>query len=256
MLRGRFQSPPDPAILMFVRMFSFVPGHLRRPRVAIQNMTGAALILSCGLVSLSPAAPVSFARDVRPILSDKCFKCHGPDAQNRAADLRLDVGDEAEHVLADGEDSELIYRITSDDRADMMPPPSSKLSLTAREIEILTQWVKQGATYERHWSFQPLSTVTPPTLQDEAWSQNEIDRFILARLLEEDLSPSPPAAKHQLLRRVTFDLTGLPPTPEEVRAFLADDSAEAYEKVVDRLLASDAYGERMAADWMDVAPVQ
>ena len=207
---------------------------------------------------------IDFNLHVKPILSDRCFACHGPDKNNQEAGLRLDVEEHALAALADTpnkfaivphrpQDSELYHRIASDDPEFQMPPPDANLSLSDEEIAILARWIEQGAEYKPHWSFIKPEKRPLPAVQDEAWIHNPIDQFTLARLEREGLTPAPEAPKVQLLRRVTFDLTGLPPTPEEIEAFQADTSADAYEKAVDRLLASPHYGERMAMNWMDVA---
>jgi len=207
------------------------------------------------LAGLAPAAPVEFNRDVRPILSDSCFQCHGPDKARRKADLRLDSEEGATKVLGrdDPARSELIRRITSADASERMPPPKSGRTLTAAQSDILRRWVVQGSPWQKHWSFLPPVRPPLPTVKNGAWPRNGIDRFILARLEREGLSPSPAADRTTLIRRVTLDLTGLPPTPAEVDAFLADASPDAYEQVVDRLLDSPRYGEKMAARWLDAA---
>ena len=199
---------------------------------------------------------IIYNRDIRPILSDKCFYCHGPDESHREADLRLDV-EEAAHdwviVAGDPGDSELIARVSNDDPDLLMPPHESGKTLTKDDIALLRRWVKQGAKYQGHWSFvQPVRPKLPEVKQAD-WIQGAIDRFVLARLESEGLKPSSLADKPTLIRRVSLDLTGLPPTPEEVDAFLTDKSEQAYEKVVDRLLQSPHYGERMALVWLDAA---
>ncbi|MBK7406155.1 MAG: PSD1 domain-containing protein [Phycisphaerales bacterium] len=215
-------------------------------------------LASAGAVVTGP----DFNRDVRPILSNTCFKCHGPDSESRKAGLRLDVRDVAIGALESGRTaivpgdvsaSELVRRITSDDPEERMPPAESGKQLTPAQIETLRAWVEAGAVYRKHWSFEPPVKQSPPGVSDESWCRNEIDRFILARLDSEGLAPSRPASAETLLRRVTFDLTGLPPTPEEVEAFGRDGSPGAYERVVDRLLASPRYGEHMARSWLDAA---
>ena len=198
-------------------------------------------------------AKVKFARDIRPILSDKCFKCHGPDEATREADLRLDIREDAEYVIADGTESDLISRIVSDDPDLLMPPPESKMSLSKSEIDLLKRWVAEGAKYEKHWSFQRIEKPILPTDSDSNWVINEIDRFIERKLKQNSLKPSNKATKEQLIRRITFDLTGLPPTIAEIDAFLADESNEAIEKLIDGLMKRPAYGERMASEWLDVA---
>jgi len=205
---------------------------------------------------------VDFNFQVKPILSDKCFACHGPDARTRKAGLRLDVRDAAvgelpespgKHAIVPGkpEQSELFHRILSSDAEFRMPSRASNKSLTPLEKATLVRWIEQGAEYRPHWAF--IQPVMPKLPGAEVPGGNEIDRFVAARLKSEGLKPAAPADRESLLNRVTFDLTGLPPSPAEMSAFLADQSAGAYEKVVDRLLASPRYGERMASYWMDVA---
>ena len=201
------------------------------------------------------ADELSFNRDVRPILSANCFACHGPDKHARKADRRLDTRDgalaELEKVRAivpgDLEHSDLALRISSTDPDEVMPPPKSDKKLKPEEVAILKKWIAQGAKYEPHWS------LIPPVRPAVPGNGNPIDAFIRARLEKDGLTPSPEASKTTLIRRVSFDLTGLPPTLAEVDAFLADNSADAYEKVVDRLLASPQYGERMTRDWLDLS---
>lgn len=211
-----------------------------------------------------PGVPdvVDFNFHVKPILSDRCFKCHGPDDRVRKAGLRLDLRDAAFAELESGRRavvagnvgrSELVRRITSTDPKVMMPPPDSHLALDPIERAILTRWIEQGAEWKPHWAFIPPSTAALPATRRAGWGTNEIDRFVLATLEARGLTPSPQADRETLLRRVTLDLTGLPPTIPEIDAFLADRSPDAYERVVDRLLASPAYGERMAVDWLDLA---
>jgi hypothetical protein len=205
---------------------------------------------------------IDFNRQIRPILSENCFRCHGPDARERKARLRLDTKAGAfgklrhgGHAVVPGNaaESELIARITAQDPSERMPPPKSGKKLTAEQKELLRRWVAEGAKWSAHWAFVPPRRPTLPTVKIAAWPRNALDTFILARLEKEGLAPSPEADKARLLRRVTLDLTGLPPTPAEVDAFLADKSPDAYEKVVDRLLASPHYGERLAVDWLDAA---
>jgi len=201
------------------------------------------------------AAPAEFNRDVRPILSDTCFQCHGPDKAKRKAGLRLDTEEGAAKVLKPGDpgDSELFRRLTAHDEAERMPPAKSGRTITAAQIDTLKKWIEQGAKWQRHWSFLPPARPPLPALKKAAWPRNAIDHFILARLERDGLAPSAEADRTTLIRRVTLDLTGLPPAPQEVDAFLADASPGAYEKVVDRLLASPRFGETMAARWLDAA---
>ncbi len=196
-------------------------------------------------------APPDFNRDVRPILAARCFKCHGPDDAARKAKLRLDTRDGAAHVFGKANDSELVSRITSTDADSVMPPPSTKVTLTAKEKETLTAWVAAGAKYDPHWSFVAPTRPAVPKLK--AQPANPIDAFILARLQKEGLKPSPEADRYALVRRLYLDLIGVPPTPEEVDAFVNDKAANAYEKLVDQLLASPLYGERWARKWLDLA---
>ena len=206
--------------------------------------------------------PVNFARDVRPILSDNCFSCHGPDDHARKAKLRLDTkegafakleSDALAIVPGKPDESELILRIESDVSELRMPPKKSGKQLSADQAAVLRRWIEQGAPWSTHWAFDPPKKPALPAVKNTGWPINEIDRFILARLEAEGLSASPMAAKTTLIRRVTLDLTGLPPTIQEVDAFLADSSRDAYEKVVDRLLESPRYGEQMARVWLDAA---
>jgi hypothetical protein len=207
-------------------------------------------------LAVAPAAdgPVDFNRDVRPILSDKCFACHGPDEKHRKAKLRLDVGTDAlaSGAIVPGQPakSPLIERITTTDDDESMPPKTSGKSLSAADKETLRKWVAGGAKYDTHWAYvRPARHDVPRT---RAVTSNEIDRFVFARLEREGLSPSAGADRRTLIRRVSFDLTGLPPTPDEVDAFVADRDPKAYERLVDKLLASGHYGERMASYWLDL----
>jgi len=207
---------------------------------------------------------VDFNFHVKPILSDRCFHCHGPDAGNRQADLRLDTKDglfaavasgDASHVVRPGDlnQSEMYRRISATDEDVRMPPPGSKLSLAADEVATIRRWIEQGARWKPHWSLIPLETLSLPKVEQADWPRNEIDRFVLAPLEAEGLKPAPEAPRERLIRRLSFDLTGLPPTIAEIDHFLADGSPDAYEKLVDRLLKSERFGERMAVDWLDVA---
>ncbi len=208
------------------------------------------------------APPVEYNRDVRPILADACFHCHGPDRARRKAGLRLDTAEGATADLGEGtravvpgrpDQSELLRRVSSADDEQRMPPPRSGRKLTSAQVEVLRRWIGQGAKWQKHWAFLTPRRPALPPLKDRGWPRNPIDAFILARLEREGLRPSPEADRTTLIRRATLDLTGLPPTPAEVGAFLADTSPEAYERVVDRLLASPRYGERMAVRWLDAA---
>lgn len=217
----------------------------------------AAVLFIAGAAAMAKdAAPlVQFNKQIRPVLSDKCFACHGPDSRQRKANLRLDRREGVERVTTPGKpmESALYQRIASPDDSFRMPPVHSKRMLSDEEIALLKRWIEQGAVFETHWAFVPPKRVEPPAVQNEAWARNEIDRFILRRLEEEGLSPSPEAGKERLLRRLSFDLTGLQPSLKEMDAFLLDESPEAYERAVDRLLSSPRFGERMAAEWLDLA---
>ncbi len=201
--------------------------------------------------------PVNFGRDIQPILSEKCFHCHGPDAAQRKADLRLDSfeGATTAGVVKPGKsaESELVQRILSSDPEEVMPPPKSNLKLTDTQKQLLKRWIDEGAHYTKHWAFVAPVRGAVPAVPATARIQNPIDTFIVERVLKEGLQQAPEADKAKLLRRVTLDLTGLPPTPEELDGFLADASSDAYEKAVDRLLESRRYGERMVWEWLDAA---
>jgi len=215
----------------------------------------ASSFLALASAAFAAAAPLDFNRDVQPILSENCFHCHGQDGAKRDADLRLDRKEGAYRTVdgvtvvkpGDPSQSELIVRIFSTDKDEMMPPPKSHRVLTAAQKQTLKRWVEEGAPWGEHWAFVAPKKVAPPS------PGHAIDAFVFARLAQEKLAPSPEAGKAQLIRRVTLDLIGLPPTPDEVAAFVADDSPRAYEKVVDRLLASPRYGERWCWDWLDAA---
>ncbi|MHC5537585.1 DUF1549 domain-containing protein, partial [Singulisphaera rosea] len=202
---------------------------------------------------------VNFSREILPILSENCYHCHGPDAKARKADLRLDTKEGA--FRSDGPtivpgkraESELFLRVSSQDASEVMPPPKSNRKLSPRQIELLGRWIDEGARWGKHWAYETPTPPSPPRVKDAGWPRNGIDAFVLDRLEREGLSASPEAPRETLLRRVTLDLTGLPPTPEEVDAFLGDRAPDAYERVVDRLLASPRYGERMAWDWLDAS---
>ncbi|HEY6989097.1 MAG TPA: DUF1553 domain-containing protein [Bryobacteraceae bacterium] len=221
------------------------------------------LSLANAPASLAEQPTVEFNRDIRPIFSDKCFTCHGPDATNRKTKMRLDIesgakvevrGGHRSIVAGDPDASEIYRRISSDNKAVRMPPAYlGREKLTAREISLIRDWIAQGAKWEPFWSFIPPKRPPLPAVKDPAWVRNPIDNFILSRLEREGLHPSPEADQRTLIRRVTLDLTGIPPTPAEIDAFLADSSTNAYEKVVDRLLASPRYAERMAFRWMEAA---
>lgn len=217
-----------------------------------------ALAVFVGASHLPAAEKLTYNRDVRPILSDKCFQCHGPDSAKREADLRLDIREEAlaaeAFVPFKPKESELIHRLHETRPKKVMPPPKSPRQLTDAERDTLARWIAEGAEYEPLWSFAPLpAKVAVPEPKQANWAKNEIDRFVAARLDLEALSPSPAASPERWLRRVSFDLTGMPPTQPELDGFLADAAPDSRERAVDRLLGSTRYGEHMAVDWLDVA---
>jgi hypothetical protein len=206
---------------------------------------------------------VSYNFHIRPILSDRCFKCHGPDARQRKANFRLDTEEGAFAALKEGskdyaivpgdpEHSDVFLRIASSDTGYLMPPPGSNLKLSAFEIELIRKWIKQGAQYQKHWAFSPLQKTELPDA-DKDWTKNEIDYFVYARMDEAGLDPNQEADKPSLIKRLAFDLTGLPPTLEEQDAFFEDESPDAYEKLIEHYLKSKHFGEKMAAYWLDVA---
>ena len=208
---------------------------------------------------------ISYNFTIRPILSDKCYKCHGPDASHREAHLRLDIADsvyaplkvtKGAFALVPGkpDQSEVYKRISSADQTYLMPPPDSHLGLlTDYEKQAIKKWIEQGAKYEKHWAFSLPVKATLPTIVNKAWPKNEIDYFVLHRIEQEGLTPNEQADKERLLKRASLDITGLPPTLEMMDQFLADNQANAYEKIVDQLLLTDQYGEKMALHWLDVA---
>ncbi len=198
---------------------------------------------------------VDFQRDIRPLLSDRCYRCHGPDEHARQADLRLDQLHDAQYVIGadDPATSELLRRITCDDESELMPPPESKLQLKPEEIDLIRRWIAEGAVWQEHWAFQNPSSPPLPPVSDPTWPANEIDYFILEQLDRRGLTPADRPSKEKLIRRVSFDLTGLPPTLREIDNYLADSSPRAFHNVVERLLDSPQFGERMASEWLDVA---
>ena len=206
------------------------------------------LLLAAGtLFAASP--PIEFNRDVRPILSDRCFSCHGPDRASRKSAWRLDQEESARGVVG-----RILPRITSTDLAQRMPPAyMGRERLPDAEIEILRRWIEAGAKYQPHWSLIPPRRPAPPQVKERAWMRNPIDGFVLARLEAAQIPHAPEADRTTLARRLSLDLAGLPPTPAETRAFVEDRSPDAYEKAVDRLLASPRYAERMAIRWMEAA---
>ncbi|MBM3993152.1 MAG: DUF1553 domain-containing protein [Planctomycetes bacterium] len=226
---------------------------------AVQWSSFACLLMVAPVLVAQAPRKIEFNRDIRPILSNNCFVCHGPDNNLRKAKLRLDDEKDAHaKVITKGEPlvSELFTRLVTDDPQMIMPPPRTKKKLTKEEIQLVHDWIAQGAKYEAHWSLIPPKKHDSPKVKNAGWVRNDIDRFILAGLDKEGLAPSPEADARTLIRRISFDLTGLPPTPDEVDAFVKDYSGSAketaYEKAVDRLLASKHFGERMAVQWLDI----
>jgi len=237
------------------------------------------LFLTAALASASgaPAGKVDFDREIRPLLLEKCTTCHGPDEKERKGKLRLDVRADAleDHdgsraiVPGKPDESELVARIFTDDKEDVMPPLKSKKTLTAEQKDLLKRWIAEGAEYKGHWAFEPVAKAEPPApltpetqtpnlkpvgaAELEAWSANPIDRFVLDRLAREGIAPSPEADRRTLARRLSLDLLGLPPLPDEVEAFATDDAPDAYDRLVDRLLASPHFGERWGRHWLDLA---
>ena len=226
--------------------------------------------LSCGRIDANDTSfklpdTVSYNFHIRPILSDKCFACHGPDAKKREASLRLDIADAAYAPLKETKgafalvpgkpgESELFKRVTSTDPHYMMPVPDSHIpALTPDQVALFKKWIEQGAKYERHWAFAAPVKSRVPALKDNKWCRNEIDYFVLNQLNEKGMTPKEEADKERLLKRVSIDLTGLPPGIEMMDEFLANQSPDAYEKIVDKLMASPSYGEKMALHWLDVA---
>lgn len=242
---------------------AFVPASARLShtlvRIVLSLVITALIVLAPAgnTAAAPPAGKVDYNFQVRPILADRCFVCHGPDDKQRKAKLRLDVPEVAfaRQAIVPGKPAEslLLERVTADGKK-RMPPPQSKLSLSEAEIGLLRRWIAEGAEYKPHWAFLPLPDVVPvPVIADPHWPAGPLDRFVLARLEREGLKPSPAASREDWIRRVTFDLTGLPPVPGDVDAFLADRSPGAFAKVAERLLASPHFGERMAMEWLDMA---
>jgi hypothetical protein len=259
---GRKRSRPAALCAMFTGD-ARCGSNLRDATVGFRRYGILAAWCACALLLSRPvtAQPIRFNRDVRPILADKCYTCHGPDKRTRRSPLHFDneaaakaeINGHYAIVPGDPEHSSMVQRITSTDKATHMPPVYTGTSLTPAEINTLRQWIKEGAKWEKHWSFLPPERVEPPKVSDPKWPRNAIDNFVMARLDREGLHPSPEADRARLIRRVTLDLTGLPPTPAEIDAYLNDKSPNAYERVVDRLLASPRYGERMAFRWLEFA---
>ncbi|MGP1990458.1 PSD1 and planctomycete cytochrome C domain-containing protein [Zobellia laminariae] len=239
-------------------------------KIVLQLFILGVLLVSCKEEGQYASIPqkkvpdrVDYNFDVRPILSDKCFNCHGPDANKRSEDLRLDTPEGAYGALKDSEnefaivprniEKSVVYqRITAKDSSNLMPPVDSNLKLSDYEIKVLKKWIEQGAVYDAHWAFSPVEKPQIPNT-DSDWVNNEIDHFVLNKLDEVDLQPNEIADKERLLKRVSLDITGLPPTPEMREKFISTNDTNAYEQIVDELLGSDHYGEKMASHWLDVA---
>jgi mono/diheme cytochrome c family protein len=235
-------------------------------RPAIQLVFSAAVVenramslpalLTAMMLAAQVPRPVDFGRDIQPILAKRCFACHGPDKGE--AGLRLNRRetalaelDSGEHAVVPGspEASELVRRISADNESERMPPEGKPLP--GEQIDLIRRWIAEGAKWEEHWAFQPVARPRVPEVKHQGWVRNPIDAFVLSRLEDNGLSPATPADKVALIRRAYYDLIGLPPTPAEVDAFTADDSADAYERLVERLLDSPHYGERWARHWLD-----
>lgn len=230
-------------------------------RMVIKHLwIGIFVLVTLPVQGYSKEKSINFNRDIRPILSRNCFQCHGPDATHREADLRLDIENgiktksENNLIVHPGqpEKSLLFERISSTDPDLLMPPPDSEKSLKPSEIQLIKQWIEEGAPWSKHWAYVKPQPAPIPNVKKQGWSINWIDHFVLSRLEKQNLQPAPEADKITLIRRLSFDLTGLPPTPQEVKQFVNDQSPHAYEKLVDRLLASPHYGERMAIYWLDL----
>ncbi len=245
---------------------------LRYHVAMLARMLAIAILFSSSAVASDPAPKINFDRDIRPILADACYTCHGPHSEKRKARLRLDLRDSLfgptrdasdaardeslpSHIISPGsiEKSELARRISATDEDDVMPPPDGPRQITSAERETILQWIKQGAEWSAHWAFEAVQAIELPHVQDNSWSQTNIDRFILAEIQKHTLTPSKQADKLTLIRRLSLDLTGLPPSQDETAAYLADAASNAYEKLVDRLLASPRFGEHFAASWLEVA---
>jgi len=241
---------------------SCFPGFVCLKQLVLLLFRALLLSVLSTTVLLADPLKVDFNFQVRPLLSDRCFKCHGPDERARKGKLRLDTRAGALKELEDGwavikpgdpAKSELVRRIFATNEDDRMPPTKSNLKLSVEEKELLKRWIAEGAEYKSHWSFIRVGKVTPPQPREKRWVRNPIDSFVLSRLETENLKPAPEASREILIRRLALDLTGLPPTLEEIDSFLADKSPDTYQRVVEKYLASPAYGERMALDWLDLA---
>src|SRR5256885_6188907 len=247
---------------MSVLKFVAISRVMIQSRFRLISASGLLLLLTGVSASAASKGAVDFDRDIRPILSDKCFACHGPDEKERKPKFRLDRKDAAFKPLKSGdlaivpgrpEKSELIARTTTQDEDEVMPPPKSGKTLTPAQIDLLRRWIAEGANWQSHWAFVKPERSPLPAVKNKKWPRNEIDHFVLARLEKEGLKPSPEADRTTLVRRASYDLTGLPPTPQEVDAFLADRNPDAYEKLVDRLLDWPRDGEHEGRYWLESA---
>ena len=230
--------------------------------ILLNSFTETLTVTKLNAAEISKNLAINFNSDIRPILANNCYACHGPDQEKRMAGLRLDNEKAAKSILRSGHvavaeknigKSSLISRITAKDDAIRMPPVYSGNQLTQKQIVLLTEWIRQGANWETHWAY--LSPIKPslPKIKNKNWIKNNIDNFVLARLEEEGIKPSPKADKRTLIRRLSFDLRGLPPTLLEVETFLSDKSPEAYSNLIDQFMDSPLYGERMTMHWLDLA---
>ncbi len=256
-------TEPNPLIAIWGRLAAartdgrsaFPPGHGLPIAVLLTIVIGLTTLIPASVLA---AEAIDFQRDVRPILSDHCFACHGPDVNERKADLRLDEpSDDMQErqivVPQRPDESELLRRVQAEDPDERMPPPEFGKQLTADQVEQLRRWIDQGAAWRGHWAFEPPRRAPLPGVRQVAWPRGELDFFVLARIEDAGLQPTPRADRRTLLRRLCLDLTGLPPTRDQLTEFLADGDPDAYERWVDRLLESPAFGERMALAWMDQA---
>ncbi len=261
-LRGPFSMRPHAP----VRFLLFLAGCLARRRsegrfILLAILLALAFVAAAGAADSSVDAPVDFDSQIRPILSDKCYQCHGPDEKQRKADLRLDThegalaalgGSVAEHAV-DPDKSPLYQRLVTADESERMPPVDSGLTLTEEQRQLIARWIQQGAPWQDHWSFVPPKSRPLPKLEPQHAARHPIDVWVQSRLAQQGLAVAPEADRATLVRRLTLDLTGLPPTLGEAAAFVEDDSADAYERLVERLMASPRFGERMALPWLDAA---
>ena len=250
--------------MSLLRLIVFIPTRelFKLGLAALLGTLGATMHVQAAPV---PPVGVSYATQIRPLLSDRCYKCHGPDEATREAGLRLDDRDAAQSLLESGvralvpgdpAASELFARLTAVDPDGRMPPVETGKTLDETQIDSIRRWIAEGAKFERHWAFVAPQRLEPPRVEREGWKDHPLDRFVAARLASEGLAPAPPAAPEKLVRRLHFDLLGLPPTPDAIDRFVKAWSAsprQAVSELVDRLFASPHYGERLAAEWLDVA---